>query len=80
MSTFILIIGICTGLAVFLAIALCIVYAWNYSYIRMSLIFEHDKKEVKKFKLFKVLIKLSSALAVILALLYLILIFKYGEY
>lgn len=80
MSTFILIIGICTGLAVLLAIALCIVYAWNYSYIRMSLILEHDKREVKKFKLLKGLIKLSSTLAVILVFLYLILIFKYGEY
>lgn len=80
MSTFILIIGICTGLEVFLAIALWIVYVWDYGYIRMSLIFENNKKEVKKFKLLQGLIKLSSALAVILVLLYLILNFKYGEY
>lgn len=80
MSTFILIIGICTGLEVFLAIALWIIYAWDYSYIRMSLIFENNKKEVEQYKLFKGLIKLSSTLAVILVLLFLFLIFKYGEY
>lgn len=79
MSVAYLIVGICTGLTVFLAIGLWIVYAWDYYDIQKTLSLGMDRKEIEQIKLFKGLIKLFSTIAVILVLLYSILIFKYGK-
>jgi hypothetical protein len=75
MSMFFLILYLCTGLSVLLTVVLCIAYAWDYSYIEMSLLFNMDKKEVKKYKRLKKSIKVSTFISVVLLLLCLILNF-----
>lgn len=69
MSMFFLILYFCTAFFVFSAILLCILYAWDYSYFRMALVFDVDKKLVKQVKRHKMFIKVSTFISVVLLLL-----------
>lgn len=67
MSVFLLIVGICTGVSVFIAIALLLTYAWDYSYIDLCI--EFETPEAKKYRRLKSIIKISCSLAIVFSLL-----------
>lgn len=60
---------VCTGLCLLWNVILCIFYAWNYSSIEMTLLFDFDKKIVRQCKFLINAIKLTAYFTIFFLLL-----------